>query len=72
MIQNHSPTICNQYMKKLALTNNNNAMTKHDGTDISTVPQDQYFYDPTMQTLERQQKGIISLFVRVIHGNINL
>ena len=50
-------------MKKLALTNTLNAMTKHDGTDISTVPQDQYFYDPTMQTLERQQKGIISLFV---------
>ena len=64
MIQNHSPTIRNQYMKKLALTNMLNAMTKHDGTDISMVPQDQYFHDPMMQTLERQQKGIISLFVK--------
>ena len=64
--------IRNQYMKKLALTNTLNAMTKHDGTDISMVPQDRYSHDPMMQTLERQQKGIISLFVRAIHGNINL
>ena len=38
--------------EKLALTNTLNAMTKHDGTDISMVPQDRYFHDPMMQTLE--------------------
>ena len=49
--------------EKLALINILKAMTNHDRTDISMVPQDQYFHGPMMQTLERQQKGIISLFV---------
>ena len=47
----------------LALTNTLKAMTNHDGTDISMVPRDRYFHSPMMQTLERQQKGKISLFV---------
>ena len=47
----------------LALNDTLKAMTKHDGTDISMVPQDRYFHSPMMQTLERQQKGIISLFI---------
>ena len=58
--------------EKLALTNALNAMTNYDGTDISTVPRDKYFHGPMMQTLERQLKGKISLFVRAIHRNVNL
>ena len=49
--------------EKLALTNTLKTMTNHDGTDISMVPWDRYFHGPMMQTLERQQKGIISLFI---------